>query len=91
MLLLTNNNIENREEVKKDKEFKFKTTTVNTNESDEHQLMGEQKGKIANDFNNRLKLSFDLKKYPPQPNTYSSPWVESSNQSNLEWNNSESK
>ena len=53
--------------------------------------MGEQKGKIANDFNNRLKLSFDLKKYPPQPNTYSSPWVESSNQSNLEWNNSESK
>jgi hypothetical protein len=70
---IINNNIENREEVKRDKEFKFKTTTVNTNESDEHQLMGEQKGKIATEFNNRLKLSFDLKKYPPQPNTYSSP------------------
>lgn len=46
---------------------------------------------MAGDSGNRLKLSFDANKYPQQPNTYSSPCVESSNQSNLEWANSESK
>lgn len=86
----TSSSVECRDEAKCNREFKFKTT-VNTNESDDQQLVCAQTDNMPSDSSNRLKLSFDINKYPQQPNAFSSPCVDSSNRSNIECNNSASK
>ena len=90
--LVGKDSLENKEESKKDNDLKFKhKENSSVEQSQSPPIVSQQKGNIANDLNAKMKLSFGGKSYPPIPNTYSSPPLESSSQSNIEGTSSETK
>lgn len=89
--LIARSSLDEKEGHRNNKEFKFKNSDLNSVGEDDSPLLDEQKGEYVKDNNTKLRLSFDMKKCPPQPNTYSTPWVESSIMSNVDLSRSEVK